>query len=102
MPIRKFPEVKAPPAGQAIRLSVDGRAIAVFNRDGQLFAIDAKCTHVGGPLEQGAVADHTVTCPWHGSKFDLTSGAVVRGPAGRPVRPYKATLEESVLALDID
>jgi 3-phenylpropionate/trans-cinnamate dioxygenase ferredoxin component len=96
----KVSGVKPPEPGQAIRLTVDGTAVAVFNVGGLLFGVDAKCTHVGGPLDQGAVSGTTVTCPWHGSQFDLRTGAVVRGPASRPVRSYRVHAESDGLKLD--
>jgi nitrite reductase/ring-hydroxylating ferredoxin subunit len=52
--------------------------------DGGIVALDDRCTHRGGPLHEGVVADGCVTCPWHGSTFDLRTGYVVSGPASRP------------------
>src|SRR5262249_35609186 len=49
-------------------------------------AFDDTCTHRGCSLASGKLDGTTVTCPCHGSQFDVTSGAVVRGPATRPVR----------------
>jgi nitrite reductase/ring-hydroxylating ferredoxin subunit len=51
-----------------------GRIIAVFNVDGQFYALDGICPHAGGPLGQGRLAGGVVTCPWHGWQFDVTSG----------------------------
>jgi nitrite reductase/ring-hydroxylating ferredoxin subunit/uncharacterized membrane protein len=48
---------------------------------GEVCALANTCTHLGGPLAEGAREGDTVTCPWHGSRFDLRSGAVVEGPA---------------------
>jgi 3-phenylpropionate/trans-cinnamate dioxygenase ferredoxin component len=96
----KVSGVKPPEPGQAIRVTVDGAAVAVFNVAGVLFAVDARCTHVGGPLDRGPVSGTTVTCPLHGSQFDLRTGAVVRGPASRPVKSYRVTPEADGLALD--
>jgi nitrite reductase/ring-hydroxylating ferredoxin subunit len=96
----KVPGVKPPEPGKAIRVTVDATAVAVFNVGGLLFGVDARCTHVGGPLDQGAVSGTTVTCPWHGSQFDLRSGAVVRGPATRPVKSYRVRAEADGLAVD--
>jgi nitrite reductase/ring-hydroxylating ferredoxin subunit len=100
MPTWKARNVPAPALGQATRVAVDGKEIAVFNRGGQLFAIDAKCTHVGGPLEKGPVSDHAVVCPWHASRFDLATGAVTRGPASRPVTAYRVTVESDGLLFE--
>ncbi|MFZ0890949.1 MAG: Rieske 2Fe-2S domain-containing protein [Thermoplasmata archaeon] len=96
----KLPGVKPPEAGKAIRVHVDGVDVAVFNVGGMLCGVDAKCTHVGGPLDKGPVAGTIVTCPWHGSEFDLTSGAVVRGPAARPVKTHRVQVEADGLVVD--
>ncbi len=96
----KVPGAKAPEPGKAIRVMVDGVAVAVFNVGGLLLGVDAKCTHVGGPMEQGPVAGTTVTCPWHGSQFDLRSGTVIRGPAARPLRSYVVRAETDGLVID--
>jgi nitrite reductase (NADH) small subunit len=96
----KVSGVKSPEPGKAIRVTVDGTAVAVFNVGGPLFGVDAKCTHVGGPIDKGPVAGTIVTCPWHGSQFDLGTGAVVRGPASRPLKSYRVTAEADGLAIE--
>ena len=58
---------------------VDGRRIAVFRLPGGWAAIDAACPHKGGPLSDGIVADHCVTCPLHGRRFDLRTGEQLAG-----------------------
>lgn len=74
--------------GQARLVDVKGKQIALFNIDGQFFALDNTCTHKGGPLEEGTVSGHEVTCPWHGSVFDVRTGEVIRPPAQRAVARY--------------
>jgi nitrite reductase/ring-hydroxylating ferredoxin subunit len=96
----RFPQVNAPTPGQAVRVDLKGTPVAVFNVGGQLRAIGAKCTHLGGPLERGPVAGHVVTCPLHGSQFDLDTGRVVRGPAVIPEPTYHVRLEGDVLVID--
>ena len=59
--------------GQARLVDVKGKEIALFNVDGEFFALDNTCTHRGGPLAEGEVAGHKVTCPWHGATFDPTA-----------------------------
>lgn len=51
------------------------------SRSGQICALANTCTHLGGPLAKGSREGDTVTCPWHGSQFDLRTGTVVGGPA---------------------
>jgi len=66
---------------------------AVFNVSGRLCATQAKCPHQQGPLTEGHVTGFTVTCPWHGSQFDVCSGAVLRGPAVTPLQTYNVVVE---------
>jgi len=74
--------------GQARLVDVKGRSIALFNVDGQFFALDNTCTHRGGPLAEGEISGHEVTCPWHGAMFDVRTGEVVGPPAQRAVVRY--------------
>jgi nitrite reductase/ring-hydroxylating ferredoxin subunit len=89
-----------PPEGKATRVESNGRSVAVFSVRGALFAIDADCTHVGAPLEEGQVEERRVECPWHGSVFDLETGQVLRGPAELPVTAYRAFMEKDGLVLE--
>jgi len=56
---------------------------------GELHAIGASCTHYGGPLAEGLVADRTIRCPWHHARFDLATGRAVGAPALNPVPCYR-------------
>jgi nitrite reductase/ring-hydroxylating ferredoxin subunit len=62
----------------------EGRQIMLYRHRGRLYAIDNICSHAGGLLSRGPVADLTVTCPLHGSRFALADGCVSRGPASQP------------------
>ena len=53
---------------------VDGNEIALFNIQGQYYAIHNTCPHRGGPLGEGYIDGNVVTCPWHGWEFDVTTG----------------------------
>jgi nitrite reductase/ring-hydroxylating ferredoxin subunit len=67
---------------------VDGRQVAVANVDGTLFAFDDVCTHRGCSLVEGTVSGNVVTCPCHGSQFDVRNGEVVTGPAHTALGTY--------------
>lgn len=60
--------------GQGRRVVVDGRPIALFKVAGEIYAIDHRCPHQGGPLANGFVHRCRVTCPLHGWVFDLSTG----------------------------
>ena len=64
------------------RVDVGGVPVLLArSQGGEVCALANTCTHLGGPLAEGSREGDTVTCPWHGSRFDLRSGAVVGGPA---------------------
>ena len=76
-------------------VDVDGiRVLVSRSEDGGVCAITNRCTHVGGPLDEGERDGNVVTCPWHGSRFDLCSGEVLHGPAREPQRRFEARLRE--------
>ena len=72
--------------GEMRVLDIAGSKVSVAASGGRLFAFDDTCTHRGCSLGEGQLAGSTVTCPCHGSQFDVTSGAVIRRPAQQPVR----------------
>jgi nitrite reductase/ring-hydroxylating ferredoxin subunit len=85
--------------GQMRVFDVQGTKVNVANANGLLYAFDDTCTHMGCSLANGELEGTTVTCPCHGSQFDVTSGAVLRGPAQRPVRSLPLQINgEEVLA----
>jgi nitrite reductase/ring-hydroxylating ferredoxin subunit len=60
--------------GTAKTVHVNGKTIAVFNVDGQFYAISNTCPHEGGPLGEGRLKGCVVTCPWHDLAFDVRTG----------------------------
>lgn len=72
------------PDGRPVARMVDGIPVCLY-RDGEhLYALADRCSHLAGPLHDGDVADGAVTCPWHGSTFDLADGRRRGGPATAP------------------
>ncbi|MFF3248485.1 Rieske 2Fe-2S domain-containing protein [Streptomyces sp. NPDC002870] len=61
---------------------------------GEVLALASTCSHMGGPLEEGRIADGCVTCPWHGSTFNLADGGIVRGPASTPQPSYDTRVND--------
>jgi nitrite reductase/ring-hydroxylating ferredoxin subunit/uncharacterized membrane protein len=63
-------------------VTVDGTSVLIArSQSGELCAIANTCSHLGGPLGDGSRDGDVVVCPWHGSRFNLCSGAVIEGPA---------------------
>ena len=77
------------PMREPLRRRVGDADVLLYRIGSTVRAISATCSHLGGPLEQGTVRDDCVTCPWHGSTFDLRDGAVVSGPATAPQPAYE-------------
>jgi 3-phenylpropionate/trans-cinnamate dioxygenase ferredoxin component len=85
--------------GQMRVFDLAGTKVNVASVGGNLYAFDDTCTHTGCSLGRGTLEGTTVTCGCHGSQFDVTSGAVLRGPARRPVRSRLVKVEgENLLA----
>jgi 3-phenylpropionate/trans-cinnamate dioxygenase ferredoxin subunit len=80
---------------------IAGTRVNIASVDGQLHAFDDTCTHRACSLSQGKLDGTTVTCPCHGSQFDVTSGAVLRGPAQRPVRSRLVEVEGMDLLVEV-
>lgn len=86
--------------GQMRVFDVVGTSVSVANASGHLYAFDDTCTHMGCSLADGRLAGTVVTCACHGSQFDVTSGAVLRGPAQRPVRSRTVQVKDNDLLVD--
>src|SRR5215831_15898055 len=88
------------PAGEMRVINVAGTKVTIASVGGHLHAFDDTCTHMGCSLAKGKLDNTTVTCPCHGSQFDVTSGAVLRGPATRPVRSRPVQVEGEDLRVE--
>ena len=71
--------------------------IAVFNVDGDLYAIEDVCTHDGGDLAGGELHGYEIECPRHGARFDLRTGAARNPPAYEPTCVFPVKVEDGVV-----
>ena len=90
--------------GKMKKVLIDDREILIVNVEGIYYAVDNLCTHYGGNLSEGFLEGNVVTCPNHGSKFDVTTGKVVSPPAepvGRPdiedLQTYLVEIEDQYI-----
>jgi 3-phenylpropionate/trans-cinnamate dioxygenase ferredoxin component len=92
-----------PPGARRI-VAWEDLEIGVFNCNGELLAIEDRCSHDNGPLAEGEVdADScTVECPRHGSLFDLRTGEPKTLPAYAPVDTFPVRVEDDVVKLEVD
>jgi len=79
--------------GQRKIIDFDYDTVAIFNIDGQVYAIADICTHDGEPLADGLLDGYQIICPRHGACFDVRSGAVTCPPAVVPVPAYAVKIE---------
>lgn len=89
------------PPGTGRQVQADGQPVAVFNVGGTVHAIAGACSHRGGPLGEGALEGSVVTCPWHGARFEVTTGAVLSPPAPRSMATYRVIIEDDAIMVDL-
>jgi nitrite reductase/ring-hydroxylating ferredoxin subunit/hemoglobin-like flavoprotein len=90
------------PSGTMKCVEMDDQTIAVYNVGGEFYATQNECTHAEGPLCEGTLEGAIIECPWHGSKFDVRTGAVVARPAKDPVRIYRVVVEGGIGRVEPD
>lgn len=96
----KVAELDQLPFGARKLCSVEDRRIALFNLDGTIHAIDNHCTHRDGPVGAGELRDAVITCPWHGWRFNVTTGRCLE-PQGENLRQYPVTVEGNDILIDV-
>ncbi|MBA3564794.1 MAG: non-heme iron oxygenase ferredoxin subunit [Gammaproteobacteria bacterium] len=83
-------------------IDVDDVLIAVFNLDGEFYAIEDVCTHDGEELTGGPVIGDEIICPRHGARFCIKTGAVTAPPAYEPVPTYPVRVVEGRVQVQVD
>jgi len=80
MPFFKLAKTGDIAESQMKPFDINGKEIILIRYKDKYYAINRRCTHMQGDLSKGEFSDGIITCPKHGSKFDVTTGKVVRGP----------------------
>ncbi len=80
--------------GRPHRARADGVEVVLVRSDGRVHALEDACPHLGGPLSQGWLRDGSITCPWHGSAFELHSGESLNGPAVTPAPCFQTRVRD--------
>lgn len=75
----------------------DGTQIAVFNYDGEFYAIEDVCTHDGGELTGGVLDGPLIECPRHGARFDIRTGGARCPPAYEPTAKFPVKVEAGIV-----
>jgi 3-phenylpropionate/trans-cinnamate dioxygenase ferredoxin subunit len=87
------------PVGESVVVPGDV-AIAVFNADGEFYAIDDTCSHQDASLSEGWLEGCFVECPLHAASFDLRTGVPTCLPAKKAVRTYPVVVQDGVIYVD--
>ena len=90
------------PLATSTVVTLDGLKVLLYRTEERIYAIAARCTHQGAPLDRGVVkagSDPSVTCPAHGSVFRLADGRVMRPPAGAPVAAFEVQIVGDMVEL---
>lgn len=101
MSLVKLCETSSLPVGEPKQFNAGEEEILAINLNGEFFCLSARCTHAGAPLVEGQLIGDVLICPWHGSNFRVTNGAVLKGPAEKPLKVYKNTITGDYLFIEI-
>jgi len=81
-------------------IEINGKPLALFNVDGGFYAINDVCGHRGGPLGEGELDGKTVICPWHGWRYNVTTGENELVP-DLPTEKYELKIEGEDILVDL-
>ena len=77
----------------------DGRVLAVYRVDGQVYATDDLCTHGDASLADGEIEDGRIVCPYHMGTFDIRTGEAIGAPCSIAVRTHRVIEEDGAILL---
>lgn len=95
------PEVELPPGSRKV-VTTPYAEVAVFNLDGNYYAIEDICTHDGGELASGACEGDQIICPRHGARFCIRDGRALTPPAYENIDTFPVRVEGGVVQVDIE
>jgi nitrite reductase (NADH) small subunit len=78
---------------------LNGSELALYNVEGEFFAIENFCPHKGAPLADGRLCGRVVECDWHGWRFDLRTGECLN--ATGPVETYEVIIEDGWIKIRV-
>jgi 3-phenylpropionate/trans-cinnamate dioxygenase ferredoxin subunit len=84
-------------SGEHRIVDVDGTEVAVFNIDGDFYAIEDVCTHDGAEIASGTLQDHQIICPRHGARFCVKTGKALKAPAYQDLLCFPVRIENGML-----
>lgn len=89
-----------PAPGSPVVVTIGGIDVAIAVAGDRFVAFDETCSHRACPLSEGVIDQDSVTCPCHKSRFDLTTGMPIGGPATEPIRIYRVAVDGDRLLIE--
>lgn len=84
-------------------VTVQGNSILICNsEEGELFAVENRCSHAGQPLADGKIRGNNVVCAAHGASFDLETGKATCPPAFKSITTYPLRIEQDDIEVEIE
>ena len=90
--------------GEVLAVEAEGKPVCLARVEDVIYVFADNCSHRDVPLSQGELDpdDFSITCDWHGARFDVRTGAALCLPATRPVRTYPCRVEEGAIYVEVD
>ena len=90
------------PAGGLSAVSTEIGAVVLANVDGDIYALEDRCSHQDYPLSAGELEGDELECPFHGARFDVCSGRALQLPAITPVRSFPVDVRDGDIFIRLD
>lgn len=89
------------PPGAKKAVEIAGQSILICNAESGLVAVSNLCSHQNERLECGRLSKKAITCPVHGTRFDLTTGRAMNPPATKPIKIYPVRLVDDWIEVEV-
>lgn len=89
------------PPGMLHGVETDGERIVLANVDGDVYALEDRCSHQDYPLSEGELEGEKLECIFHGARFDVCSGRALQLPAVRPVKTYPVEIRDEEIYVEV-
>ena len=97
---RALPASEVPHGAKRV-IEIEGKSVLVCNWNGRLYAVSNVCSHAHEMLEPGRLGNGWISCPIHGARFDLATGAAKNPPATKPIAVFEARLVEDWIEVKV-
>ncbi len=90
------------PVDELYPIDAGGHPLVLVREGNKVYALDGRCPHRGGPMNEGVLEGHTIRCPWHHFSFDVRTGEIVWPQGWEGLPTYATRIREGMVELAID